>query len=178
MHGQRSRRKLNNFSIRSKVNFKFLRITMISFIVTLLGAACTPKATPTPVDIMGTAVQLAVVMLTQTVGAYSPTPPPPTETPTPSFTDTPIATPTQAEPPKRPGTTEFTGCWTGPGPTYTLISNIEPKKYVNVIGIGSEPGWYVIRNPYFNNPCWIEIIHLKIDPNMDFSVFPVMTPGP
>lgn len=158
------------------MKLKFLQITIIGFIVTLLGAACTPKATPTPVDIMGTAVQLAVVMMTQTVEAYSPTPPPPTETPTPTFTDTPIPLPT--EPPKRPATTEFTGCWTGPGPTYTLISNIDPKKYVTVIGIGSEPGWYVIRNPYFHNPCWIEIAHLKIDPNMDFSVFPVMTPGP
>ena len=181
MRGQRLRRKPNNLllgnsPIRSTVKLKFLQITIIGFIVTLLGAACTPKATPTPVDIMGTAVQLAVVMMTQTVEAYSPTPPPPTETPTPTFTDTPIPLPT--EPPKRPATTEFTGCWTGPGPTYTLISNIDPKKYVTVIGIGSEPGWYVIRNPYFHNPCWIEIAHLKIDPNMDFSVFPVMTPGP
>ena len=173
--------KFFNFSIRSKVNFKFLGITIIGFVAALLVTACTPKATPTPVDIMGTAMQLAAVMLTQTVEAYSPTPLPPTETPTPSFTDTPIAftdTPIATEPPKRPGTTEFTGCWTGPGPTYTLISNIDPKKYVTVIGIGSEPGWYVIRNPYFHNPCWIEIAHLKIDPNMDFSVFPVMTPGP
>jgi hypothetical protein len=161
------------------VNLKFLRITIIGFMIALIGTACTPKATPTPVDIIGTtAAQLAMVMLTQTVEAYSPTPPPPTETPTPSFTDTPIATPTKGDPPKRPGTTEFTGCWTGPGPKYTLISNIAAKKYVDVIGIGSEPGWYVIRNPYFHNPCWIEIAHLKVDPNMDFSVFPVMTPGP
>jgi hypothetical protein len=160
------------------VYLKFLRITIIGFAIVLIGTACTPKATSTPVDVMGTAEQMAMSMLTQTVEAYSPTPPPPTQTPTPSFTDTPIFTPTKGEPPKRPGTTEFTGCWTGPGPTYTLISNIEPKKYVNVIGIGSEPGWYVISNPYFHNPCWIEIAHLKIDPNMDFSVFPVMTPGP
>ncbi len=160
------------------MNLKFLHLTVISLAVTLIGTACTPKATSTPVDIMGTAMQMAMIMLTQTVEAYSPTSPPPSETPTPSFTDTPIVTPTKTAPPKRPGTTEFTGCWTGPGPTYTLISNIDPKKYVDVIGIGSEPGWYVIRNPYFHNPCWIEIAHLKIDPAMDFSVFPVMTPGP
>jgi hypothetical protein len=161
------------------VNLKFLPITIIGFAIALIGTACVPKATSMPVDTIGTtAAQLAMVMLTQTAGAYSPTSPPPTITPTPSFTETPIVTPTKADPPKRPGTTEFTGCWTGPGPTYTLISNIDPKKYVNVIGIGSEPGWYVISNPYFHNPCWIEIAHLKIDPNMDFSVFPVMTPGP
>lgn len=157
---------------------KFLYISVLSTVIVLMSTACTPKATPTPVDIMGTAAQLAKVMLTQTVEAYSPTSPPPTQTSTPSFTDTPVFTPTNSAPPKRPSTTEFTGCWTGPGDTYTLISNIDPKKYVDVIGIGTEPGWYVIRNPYFHNPCWVEIAHLKIDPNMDFSVFPVMTPGP
>ena len=161
------------------MNTKFLRITIISIAITIIGAACTPQATPTPVDVIGTtAAELAMVMLTQTAGAYSPTPPPPTITLTPSFTETPTAEPTRSEPPKRPVVLEFTGCWTGPGEQYTLISNIDPKKYVDVIGIGSEPGWYVIRNPYFRNPCWIQIADLKIDPNMDFSVFPVMTPGP
>jgi len=160
------------------MNFKFLRNPILGIVIILINGACAPEATPPPVDIMGTAAQLAMVMLTQTVEAYSPTSPPPTETATPSFTDTPLVTPESTKPPKRPGTTEFTGCWTGPGPAYTLISNIDPKKYVDVIGIGSEPGWYVIRNPYFHNPCWIEIAHLKVDPKMDFSVFPVMTPGP
>lgn len=160
------------------MNIKSLRILLITLIVVLIGNACAPKATATPVDIMGTAAQLAAQMLTQTVSAYSPTPMPPTETPTPSFTDTPAATPTLSAPPKRPGTTVFTGCWTGPGPTYTLISNISGNRYVDVIGIGSVPGWLVIRNNYFHNPCWIEIAHLKMDPNFDLSRFPVMTPGP
>ncbi|MCE9647616.1 MAG: hypothetical protein K8S20_16610 [Chloroflexi bacterium] len=160
------------------MNSKKYRFLAATVIILSLATACSPKATPTPVDIMGTAAQLASSMLTQTVAAFSPTPLPPTETATPSFTDTPIPTETNSAPPKRPVVMEFTGCWTGPGDTYTLISNIDPKKYVDVIGIGSEPGWYVIRNPYFHNPCWIEIAHLKIDPRMDFSVFPVMTPGP
>jgi len=160
------------------MNRKLLPAYMIGLEIIFITTACTPKATATPVDIMGTAAQLALVMLTQTVAAFSPTPMPPTDTPTPSFTDTPAVTPTKTAPPKRPVVMEFTGCWTGPGDTYTLISNIDPKKYVDVIGIGSVPGWYVIRNPYFHNPCWIEIAHLKIDPNMNFSIFPVMTPGP
>lgn len=160
------------------MNSIFLRVTIIGFAFILTSTACAPKATPTPVDIMSTAAQLAMVMQTQTAGAYSPTPPPPTITPTPSFTNTPVASPTSSEPPKRPLVTEFTGCWTGPGPTYTLISNIDAKKRVDIIGTGNVSGWYIIRNPYFHNPCWIEAIYLKIDPNMDLSVFPVMTPGP
>lgn len=159
------------------MNKKNLNITKISFAIALIVTACTPKATPTPVDIAGTAAQLAAVMLTQTVAAYTPTPLPPTVTPTLAFTDTPIPSPTNSKPPRRPVVTEFTGCWTGPGPTFTLISNISPKKSVLILGTGSEPGWYVIRNPYFNNPCWIEAIYLDIDPNMDLSGFPPMTPA-
>ena len=157
----------------------FLQCITISLSILLIATACTPKATPTPVDIIGTtAAELAAVMLTQTAGAHSPTPPPPTITLTPSFTETPTPEPTRSEPPKRPVVTEFTGCWTGPGDTYTLISNIDPKKYVEIIGMGNVDGWYVIRNPYFRNPCWIQKAHVRVDPNMDLSVFPVMTPGP
>jgi hypothetical protein len=155
-----------------------VKLKFLGLAVALLGTACTPKATPTPVDIMGTAAQLAMVMQTQTVAAYSPTPPPPTITPTLSFTDTPTAAPVSNVPAKRPMVTEFTGCWTGPGPTYTLISNIDAKKRVDILGVGNTAGWYIIRNPYFHNPCWIGAAYLNIDPNTDISAFPVMTPAP
>src|SRR5688572_27667438 len=156
-----------------------MRWTMISLAIALSVTACIPKATPPAVDVIGTtAAELARVMLTQTAGALSPTPPPPTVTLTPAFTETPTSAPTSSEPPRRPVVTEFTGCWTGPGDTYTLISNIDPKKYVEIIGFGNVDGWYVIRNPYFRNPCWIQMAHVRVDPNMDLSVFPVMTPGP
>jgi hypothetical protein len=161
------------------MHLRFFHLTVIGLAAILIASSCAPKATPPPVDTIGSlAAQLASDMLTQTVAAYSPTPPPPTITPTPSITDTPIPPPTSSEPPKRPVITEFTGCWRGPGPSYVLISNISAKKYVEIIGKGSVPGWWVIRNPYFHNPCWVEVEHVKIDPNLDVSVFPVMTPGP
>lgn len=160
------------------MNLIKIQVFILGLTIALISTSCAPKATAEPVDIMGTAAQLAAVMLTQTAGAYSPTPPPPTVTLTPSFTETPTASPTKSAPPKRPVVIEFTGCWTGPGPTYTLISNISEKKALNVLGIGADPGWLIVRNPYFHNPCWVEIAHLRIDPNMDFTAFPVMTPGP
>jgi hypothetical protein len=157
----------------------FKRAVTIGLAMALFTAACTPKATPTPVDVIGTtAAELAIVMLTQTAGAQSPTPLLPTITLTPAVTETPPPEPTSNVPPKRPVVTEFTGCWTGPGDAYTLISNIDPKKYVEIIGFGNVDGWYVIRNPYFRNPCWIQMAHVRVDPNMDLTVFPVMTPGP
>ncbi len=160
------------------MNLYKLQVAILVLTIAVISTSCAPKATAEPVDIMGTAAQFAAVMLTQTAGAHSPTPPPPTATLTPSFTETPTASPTKSEPPKRPVVIEFTGCWTGPGPTYTLISNISEKKALTVLGVGADSGWLIVRNPYFHNPCWVEIAHLRIDPNMDFTVFPVMTPGP
>jgi len=162
----------------------FFRSTAIALLVTSFIAACAPQAPATPtVDVVGTvAAQLAAEMLTQTAGAVTPTPLPPTETPTPDITDTPVP-PTEKVIPKEPAVIAVAGCWTGPGDSYTLISNIEPRVQtgrikVTILGIGNEPGWIVIRNPYFNNPCWIKAENMEIDPNMDMTQFPVMTPGP
>ena len=145
--------------------------------------SCAPQAPAAPtMDVIGTAAaQLAAQMLTQTAGAVRSTPFPPTETPTLAFTDTP-SVPTEKPVITPPRLIAQTGCWTGPGDTYTLISNIElnqqGRKNVIILGIGTEPGWIVIRNPYFNNPCWVRIESMEIDPNMDMSQFPPMTPGP
>ncbi len=160
------------------------RNVVISMLTILVISACAPQTpgTPTP-DLIGTiSVQLAADMQTQTAGAITPTPLPPTATETPAFTATPEGPPTDKPVPKPAAVIAVAGCWRGPGDTYTLISNIEPKangrKNIIILGTGSEPGWYVIRNPYFNNPCWIRAENLAIDPIMDMSQFPLMTPGP
>lgn len=165
------------------MKFDFRKLAIV-FLLGLVIAACAPQAPATPtVDVVGTvAAQLASEMLTQTAGAVTSTPLPPTETPTPAFTDTPVA-PVEKPAVSPPRIIAVTGCWTGPGESYTLISNIEPrastgKLQVTILGIGSEPGWYVIRNPYFNNPCWVAAENMEIDPNMDLAQFPVMTPSP
>jgi hypothetical protein len=166
------------------MNRKKLHLPTAIILVAIFIASCSyPAASPTPaVDAIATAaLQQVYLMLTQTALAAPPTSTPiptatfpaPTETPAPA-----AAEPTSSEPLKRPVVTAFTGCWTGPGEQYTLISNIAEKKYVEIIGMGNVPGWYVIRNPYFRNPCWIEAIYLKLDPRLDTSKFPMMTPMP
>jgi hypothetical protein len=161
--------------VSAGVKVKPAALPSILFLIALCIMACTPStATPT-VNAMGTMVSQRVE---QTIEAYSPTPPPPTITQTLAFTETPAAEPTRGKPPRRPWTTEFTSCWTGPGSSYTLISNINPKEYVEIIGMGSVEGWLVIRNPYFHNPCWVLKKHVNVDPNLDMSVFPSMTPKP
>lgn len=158
--------------------------TALAILITIVLSACTPQTPATPtVDIIGTtSALLAADMQTQTAGAVTPTPPPPTATEIPVFTATPEGPPTDKPAPKPAAVIAVAGCWTGPGDSYTLISNIEPnangRKNIIILGTGSEPGWYVIRNPYFNNPCWIREENLAIDPIMDMNQFPVMTPGP
>ncbi len=161
----------------------FLYLVMIGLLALVLAAGCTPKtATPPPVDIAGTiAMQLASSMLTQTVAAYSPTPPPATPTLPPTVTivaDT--ATPEYVAT-NRPEiqTDPQASCWKGGPPTlgYKLDSNISFPKKVDLLGVGSVPGWYVIKNPYFNAPCWISADDLKIFSDIDLSTYPVMTPG-
>ncbi len=140
-------------------------------------AAPTPQPTPDMSAISTLAIIQMQIFQTQTALAASPTPsatPSPTETLVP--TETPNPEPTA--PLKRPVTTAFAPCRTGPGPQYTHITNIAPKKYVTLVGMGSVPGWYVIRDPYFRNICWIEAIYVKLDPRLDTSTLPVMTPPP
>jgi hypothetical protein len=157
----------------------FLLLTTIGLggIFIMTACASAPASPTLPVDVISTlAFQQVYIMMTQTALAVSPTPSitlTPAETPTP--TETLVFEATQ--PPKRPVVTAFADCRAGPGPQYTHITNISPKKYVNLIGVGSVPGWYVIRDPYFRNICWIEASYLKFDPRMDTSKYPVMTPA-
>ena len=150
---------------------------LIILVITLL-SACAPTPVPTPtVDVIGTmSMELASAMMTQTVAAYSPTPlPSPTFTATPPVTETPTLLPAPVETvvPKVKGPAP---CYMGPGSSYPLTSNISDFKDVEMIGIGSVSGWYVIKNPYFNSPCWIAAENLVLDPSFDVSVYPTITP--
>jgi hypothetical protein len=152
-----------------------LRTIHLILISLLALCACSREPTPPPVDLAGTlAMQLASEMLTQTVAAYSPTPPPATATAVP--TETPTVEPTKDASIKTVTVVVHTGCYIGPGESYTLTSYINVPKKVELLGIGSVPGWYVIKNPYFNSPCWVAAEAVELDPNMDLSVFPTITP--
>jgi hypothetical protein len=170
------------------MNIRFLRLSGIGLASILIGTACQPKAATPQVDTMATAVaQVAYSLLTQTAvaaaataAAATPTPPPPTITITPSPTATVVIPLNQSGQPKLPQTlTDGVSCWLGgPGGTWPLDSHLLHGKGVQVIGVGSVPGWLIIRHPKFHNPCWILESDLKIFPGTDISTLPVMTPGP
>lgn len=159
---------------------RFLCLTILS---SILLAACAPQAPATPtVDVIGTmSVQLASVMLTQTVAAYSPTPlPSPTFTATLPVTETPTVPPAPVETvmPKVMAAdgADVAPCYQGPGSSYPLTSQVSSYKDVVMVGVGSVPGWYVIMNPYFHTKCWIEAKNLVLDPSFDVSAYPTIKP--
>ena len=162
------------------MKFRFLQLIIL---VTILLTACAPTPAPAPtVDVVGTmSVQLASMMLTQTVAAYSPTPPP-----TATFTATPPVTETPTLPPAPVATVipkviaanggEYAPCYLGPVIDSNKMSGqISSYKDVEFVGVGSVPGWYVIMNPYFHTKCWIEAKNLVLDPSFDVSAFPTVT---
>jgi len=139
-----------------------------------LTAACSsPQPTPTSAESMATSIALGVIAArSQTAEALPPSPTATaTQTPTPLPTFT--GTPTQL-----PVVTNLAACWFGPGPAYRMESSIKEGEVVELLGVGTVPGWYIIRNPYFQQPCWIQAENLSLDPAFDPSPYPLVTPLP
>jgi hypothetical protein len=67
-------------------------------------------------------------------------------------------------------------CWVGPGDQYVVVSAIRNGMRVELLGTGSLPGWYIVRNPIYHDPCWIPAGDLKIDPGVNVSALPVFSP--
>jgi hypothetical protein len=161
---------------------KKLQILINSILLAALISACAPQQTdtaPTPDSIGTVAAELAFSMMTQTAAAQPTATPEPTETLAPVETETPTPEPLPLEPvattmPKVIGPAP---CYIGgPGPDRPFTSNISDFKDVEMIGIGSVDGWYVIEDPYFYSPCWISAENLKLEADFDLSAYPVIEP--
>ncbi|MBI5952867.1 MAG: hypothetical protein HY865_14515 [Chloroflexi bacterium] len=154
---------------------RFPRLASIGILLVCMSAACSlqtppPQASPPPADSMATSIALGVIAAqSQTAQALptataTQTPPPP-----PTFTGTPT---------QQPVVTRLAPCWFGPGPAYRMESSIKEGEIVELLAVGTVPGWYIIRNPYFQQPCWIQAENLSLDPAFDPSQFPMVTPLP
>ncbi len=154
---------------------RFPRLACIGILLSFMSAACSPQTTPaqpTPptLNSMATSIALGVIVAqSQTAQALptataTQTPPPP-----PTFTSSPT---------QQPVVTRLSACWFGPGPAYRMESSIKEGEPVELLAVGTVPGWYIIRNPYFHQPCWIQAENLSLDPSFDPSPFPLVTPLP
>jgi hypothetical protein len=150
---------------------RFSKIAGIGILVLCLTAACDAQSTPSA-DSLATTIALGVAVVeTQTFQAL------PSPTATATLTPTPTLTMTSS-PTQQPVVTHLAACWFGPGRAYRLESNVKEGEVVEILAVGTVPGWYIIRNPYFNQPCWIQAENLSLDPAFDPSPYPVITPLP
>ena len=117
----------------------------------------------------------------QTSQAQAPLQAPPaagiTETPAPvtSPTNTTVAA---SATPQSPQVINSTLCWVGPGTKYEVVSSLNAGETVEVIGRGSIPDWFIIRNPRYHDPCWVQANALKLDASFDINALQVFTPPP
>jgi len=129
--------------------------------------------TPTPGLPSNTEVISVESSATETpqVETQTETQPAPTESSTPvPITDTPALTSTPT--PQNPLVTTTAYCWSGPADKtlkYELISSIQAGTRVQLLGKGIVDGWWIVRNPRYNDPCWIQQENVQIDPGYDLS---------
>jgi hypothetical protein len=101
-----------------------------------------------------------------------------------AFTDTPIPPPASTntvEPsatPPQPQILNSSLCWVGPGEKYEVVSSVSKGQVVEILGRGSISGWFIIRNPIYNDPCWVRASVVKLDASFDVNVLQVFDPPP
>ena len=97
------------------------------------------------------------------------------------FTPLVVATTTSSGP-QNSLVTGSTLCWLGPGNVYEVSSAIQKGTRVELLGRGDISGWWVVRNPKYHDPCWLQYQYLQIDPGVNVSALPIFytpsTPTP
>ena len=99
------------------------------------------------------------------------------------ITETPAQAPAPADTivapsatPQSPTMINSTLCWLGPGDKYEVVSSLSKTQPVEVIGRGSVSGWLIIRNPIYNDPCWVQATDLQLDASFDVNALQVYDP--
>ena len=150
---------------------KSYRNSGYGLILILLLAACNlPLQTPTS-GLLST--QLPATPLLQ-ITATPPTNPPASPAPLP--TNTTIVAPTADL--LHPLVIKSSLCWEGPGAVYLVVSAVKNGERVELLGRGSNPGWWVIDNPIYHDPCWVTQDVLQIDPSFDSANLKMFYPPP
>ncbi len=127
-------------------------------------------------EVIETAVAQASTLAVGTVSTpLSPiSPGEPVELPSPTDTTAPVATPTPGD----PLVLHATLCWVGPGPQFEVVSALKEGERVPLLGKGSLPDWWVVRNPIYRDPCWVQASDLQVDPGVDVNALEIFYPPP
>lgn len=168
-------------------------VTVLLSVLTLVFAslACNlgvPKPTPTNnslPSIAPTASTASTILISPTPSAVATQSAASTYTPIPA-TNT-ISAPTLTPTPQNPLVTTTAYCWSGPTNNtlkYEVVSSIQAGTRVQLLGRGIVDGWWIVRDPRYNDPCWIQQQYVQIDPSYDlfslktFAVPPTPTATP
>lgn len=162
------------------MKFLSLRITLLALIGVVIAGACNlPPATPRPADLQATAVALTLASLGTQVVLPTQTPPtllPPSSTQ--SFAPTETSTPVPIGTTENPTVVMDALCWEGPGPAYEVVSAVRKGTQVVLLGRGSTGAWWVIDNPIYHDPCWVEADVLRFPTGFNLSGLKIFTPPP
>ena len=126
-------------------------------VATWVAATLTAMDTPAPFQ---SAMPNPVAIATNTLRPVA------TETPRPTST------------PQNPLVLETTLCWKGPGAQFEVVSALKEDERVELVGQASIPGWWIVDNPIYHDPCWARADHLQIEPGYNTSALPLYTPPP
>ena len=141
-------------------------------------AACTLPRSGGNADSAATMIAATVAALQTALAGSQTAPPAPSSSPSPAPSPSPAGTATATVEPKPPVVASLALCWTGPGPAYAVVSSVKPGTVVEILGVGSKIGWFVIQNPTYHDRCWIEAKNLKLDPYFSVAGMQVFNPPP
>jgi hypothetical protein len=160
-----------------------MRIQRVNLIIACLAGGLSllgcnlPSGSPTP-DLSGTIIASTLGVL-QTNSALTLTAEGPSATATPVAVGTPppVASETHTpRPAQNPVVTKDSLCWVGPGSQFEVVSAIPAGTPVELLGRGTLPGWYIVRNPIYRDPCWIPAANLSVPPGTDLASLPYFSP--
>ncbi len=145
-------------------------VAATSFLI--LSGCSLPARTPTPTADAGAYAATIAALQTRAVGTATAqgfgsalTPAPPT---LPAFQTTLTS--------QFPVVTIDTQCWRGPGAQYEVIGTIGHGTEVPLLGRGVISGWFILRNPTYGDPCWLQGSALQFPPGYDISALPIFNP--
>jgi hypothetical protein len=149
----------------------FLLFFMVALACNVPGAGGTDQSVTAVIE---SAVAQASTLVVQTSVLPNPQPPR-AATPTPQA-NTPL--PSATATPGDPLVLRATLCWVGPGTQYEVVSALKEGERVPLLGKGSIPDWWIVKNPIYRDPCWAQASDLQVDPGVNLEALQVYYPPP
>lgn len=155
---------------------RILLISLPLILLFVLSACNLPTAEDNQQDTIATWV--ATTLTAQAASALIPTA---TSFPEVDITLAPISTATKILPtstPKNPLVLQTTLCWQGPGVQFEVVSALKKDERVELIGQSNLAGWWIVDNPIYHDPCWVQAKDLQLDAGYNTAALPIYTPPP